>query len=78
VHAELTVAGSRATKMSGPGKVPAPAPVATEVSAEPEVLEPDGLEPEVLESEVWRAARERRRAAPPRVVSRRPPGRGRP
>jgi 23S rRNA pseudouridine2605 synthase len=75
VHAELTVAGSRATKMSGPGKVPlpAPGPVAAEVSTEPSVLEPD-----VPESDVWRAARERRRAAPPRAASRRPPGRGRP
>jgi 23S rRNA pseudouridine2605 synthase len=73
VHAELTVAGSRATKMAGPGKVPEPEPVAADVAAQPAVLEPD-----VPESDVWRAARERRRAAPPRVVSRRPPGRGRP
>ena len=74
VHAELTAAGSRATKMSGPGKLPAPPPVAAAVSAETDVIEPD-----VPESEVWRAARERRRAAPPRPPARRPPpGRSRP
>jgi 23S rRNA pseudouridine2605 synthase len=74
VHAELTAAGSRATKMSGPGTLPAPPPVAAAVSAETDVIEPD-----VPESEVWRAARERRRAAPPRPPARRPPpGRSRP
>jgi hypothetical protein len=67
VHAELTVAGSRATKMSGAGKVAAPIPDVADVAAETDVAE----------SDVWRAARERRRAAPPRPVSRRPPGRNR-
>ena len=67
VHAELTVAGSRATKMSGAGKVAAPLPDVADVAAETDVAE----------SDVWRAARERRRAAPPRPVSRRPPGRNR-
>jgi 23S rRNA pseudouridine2605 synthase len=69
VHAELTAAGSRATRMSGPGKPPATQPLAA-VAA--------GGEATLPESEVWRAARDRRRAAGPRVLSRRPPGRGRP
>lgn len=55
-HAQLTLAGSRATKMSGPGKVPvaaAPAPQ-PEPAPEPFVPAPD-------EPAVWQAARARQR-----------------
>jgi 23S rRNA pseudouridine2605 synthase len=73
VHADLTVAASRATKMSGPGKPPGkPAP-------QPPVAADGAAETDAAEADVWRAARERRRAAPPRPAPRRPPpGRSRP
>ncbi|HEY1899328.1 MAG TPA: pseudouridine synthase [Steroidobacteraceae bacterium] len=65
IHADLTVAASGATKMSGAGK-PAAATAAPAMS------------PAAEESDLWRAARERRRAAPAGPKVRRPPSRGRP
>jgi 23S rRNA pseudouridine2605 synthase len=53
VHAQLTLAASRATRMSGPGKPPAPP------AAAPAVVVPAADEPAV-----WQAARERRRRKP--------------
>jgi 23S rRNA pseudouridine2605 synthase len=76
VHAQLTLAGSRATRMgpaSGPA-IPAEQPEPVAVAAAPAAP----IVPAADEPEVWRAARERRRAAPPRPMSRRPPNRGRP
>lgn len=66
IHADLTLAASRATRMSATVKpVAAPVPAA-------EVISPGADEPDV-----WRAARERRRAAPVRPNPPRPPGRSR-
>jgi 23S rRNA pseudouridine2605 synthase len=71
-HADLAVAASRATRMSGAGRprgTPAAPAVAAPAAAQPDLAEPD----------IWRAARERRRTAPPRPPARRPPpGRSRP
>lgn len=64
LHAQLTVAGSRATKMGGVGPAAAAAPAIP-------VFSPAADEPAV-----WQAARERRRP-PPRPPPRRP-GRGKP
>ncbi len=69
-HTDLTAAASGATDMAeaAAAKVAVAATAtAADVSAETPI-----------ESDVWRVARERRRAAPARPNSRRPPGRGRP
>ncbi len=68
VYAELTAAGSKATKMGGAGK-----PAATDVCAETSA--PVTFTPAADEPAVWQAARERRRVAPARPPSRRPPDR---
>jgi len=75
VYAELTLAGSKATKMG-----PAPPPVAADASAEAAVDTPvpPPFTPAPDESAVWRAARERRRVAAPRAGPRRPPVRDKP
>ena len=70
VHAQLTVAGSHARKMSGAGTPRRPAPVEP---AAPAVTADGPAAPDVSEGDVWGAARERRRAAPPRPPARRPP-----
>jgi 23S rRNA pseudouridine2605 synthase len=66
VHAELTVAGSKATKM---GATPALA------SVEAQAPMADHFTPAADEPAVWQAARERRRVAPARAGTRRPPPR---
>ena len=67
-HAALTVSASRASRMGAAATKPPP-DVAASTPAAP-VFTPAPDEPAV-----WQAARERRRAAPPRPLPRRPPGR---
>ncbi|MEJ0006298.1 MAG: pseudouridine synthase [Steroidobacteraceae bacterium] len=65
VYDELTLAGSKATKM-GPAQKPLDAPVPVPFTPAPD------------EPAVWQAARERRRGTPPRPGVRRPPVRDKP
>lgn len=80
-HADLTAAGSRARKMSGPGKphaaAPSPAPPLPSSPSPPPPPSAPAPVAAADEPDVWRAARERRRAAPARPGPRRPPGRER-
>ena len=70
IHAQLTIAAARATKMgtagSGSGTVPVAAPV------------PASLTPAADEPAVWQAARARRRVTPARPPVRRGPDRDKP
>ena len=70
VYAQLTLAGSKATKM-GPASQPA-------AEGAPEAPRSAVFTPAPDEPEVWQAARERRRVTPPRGTPRRPPVRGKP